>query len=35
MTLTLLTIVLATLIVAIPAYIDHKKQINRVRGILK
>lgn len=33
--MTLLALVLATLIVAIPAYLDHKKQINRVRGILK
>lgn len=32
MTLTLLALVLATLIVAIPAYLDHKKQIERGRG---
>lgn len=32
MTLTLLTIVLATLIVAIPAYIDHRRQVERSRA---
>lgn len=31
--MTLLALVLAMLVVVIPSYVDHKKQINRVRGI--